>query len=239
MDYFWYIFFGLAPSIIWLLFFLLHDRHPESERMVLKIFLYGIVAAVVVVLADYAIKMIGNIDESSLISIGGFVFPWVFLSAVMVAPILEEIAKYLVVRLKVIRHSEFDEPVDAMIYMIVAALGLAAAENLLYLAAFDVDPLFFSAIRFIGATFLHALCSAIVGYYLALSFFNLKNRFKLICTGLLMAIVFHGLFNFFMIKFSGGSDLFGIALVLLLAGLAIFVIYGFEKVKKLKSVCKE
>jgi RsiW-degrading membrane proteinase PrsW (M82 family) len=137
--------------------------------------------------------------------------------------------------------------------MIIAALGLAAAENLLFLYLLEPDPLRFATMRFIGATILHALCSALVGYYIALSFFNLKNKLKLILKGLLMAILLHGLFNFSIIKISesiaeiNGQLIitdqqsfitFSFALIALLIGLAIFVIYGFKKVKKLKSVCK-
>ncbi len=45
MNYPIYIFFGLAPSFIWLLFFLRKDAHPESNPMILKIFFYGMLAA--------------------------------------------------------------------------------------------------------------------------------------------------------------------------------------------------
>jgi len=247
MLYFWYIFFGLAPSIIWLLIFLLQDRQPESKRMILKIFFYGMLAAVFVFLLGLIGTTSGLFDKLSNLTL----IPLVFLTAVIISPILEETAKYLVVRLKVISHSEFDEPVDAMIYMIVAALGLAAAENLLLLSPYlwgeviDPDPLWFAVMRFTGATFLHALASALVGYYLALSFFSLKSRVSLISFGLLMAVIAHGLFNFFMLKINEGViamdyQLFarsGISLIILLVSMTALVIYGFARVKKLKSVC--
>ncbi len=41
-----YVFFGLAPSIIWLLFFLRKDHHPESNSMVLRIFFWGMLATI-------------------------------------------------------------------------------------------------------------------------------------------------------------------------------------------------
>jgi RsiW-degrading membrane proteinase PrsW (M82 family) len=46
-------------------------------------------------------------------------------------PINREIFKYLVVRFKVIKNPAFDEPTDIMLYMIIAALGFAAVENIL------------------------------------------------------------------------------------------------------------
>ena len=265
MTYFWYIFFGLAPSIIWLLIFLIQDHHPESKRMILKIFFYGIIAAIFVVLIgigwgvifsqlfyllDNLLIIPANILEVSVLAA-------TILTTIAFSPVVEEIAKYLVVRWAVIRHPEFDEPIDAMIYMIVAALGLAAAENTLFLflnITGGFGPLGFAAIRFVGATILHALCSGLVGYYVAMSFFDLKNKARLIRKGLLMAIFLHGLFNFSIIMIGGGMKMldsqssvsngftliviFSIVLVSLLVGLAYFIINCFKKVKKLKSVCK-
>jgi len=250
MLYLWYIFFALAPSLIWLLFFLRKDAHPESNRMVLRVFFYGILSAVF-------LWLILKIERESLESLSLFIgIPWVVLGSVVAAPVLEETAKYLVVRLSVIHHWEFDEPVDAMLYMIIAALGFTATENLLYLI--DGGRLLFESfliilIRFVGPIFLHALVSGLVGYYLALSFFHLKKRARLICQGLIMAMILHGLFNLSIIGIEGSlremggqlmivnRPLFMISagvIIFLFIGLAIFVIYGFKKVKQLKSVCK-
>ena len=52
MSYFIYIIAGVLPSAIWLLFYLRKDRHPESKRMILKIFLYGMIAALPVILIE-------------------------------------------------------------------------------------------------------------------------------------------------------------------------------------------
>ena len=45
----------------------------------------------------------------------------------------EEVAKYLIIKIRILRDPEFDEPIDAMIYMIIAGLGFAALENILVL----------------------------------------------------------------------------------------------------------
>ena len=254
MPYFWYIFFGLAPSIIWLLLFLLNDKYPEPKKMILKVFFYGMLAAIIVVfLVALPYELIAaKIAESSLVeSPEAFLVLVSVIASIIIAPVSEELAKYLVVRLKIIAHSEFDEPVDAIIYMIVAALGFSATENLLYLSEYLLDqavtdpyPLTFAITRFTGATILHALCSGLVGYYIAMSFFNLKNRAKLILKGLLIAMALHGLFNFFMLRIQESIRLeqfsfaFFTAYIVLLVVMAVFLSQGFKKVKKLKSVCK-
>ena len=53
MLYFLYLVFGVLPSIIWLLFFLREDAHPESNRMILKVFFYGIIAAFIAVIFEF------------------------------------------------------------------------------------------------------------------------------------------------------------------------------------------
>jgi len=167
----------------------------------------------------------------------------------------EEILKYLVVRYRVLNDPEFDEPLDAMLYMIISALGFAGLENILILfsSPFDFFEMFFiSIVRFIGAVFLHTLCSGSFGYFLSLSFFEVKNRTKLFITGILIAVLSHGFFNFSITKIEesllikdslitignrGTLIFFTIFLMAILIGLAIFVFLGFNKLKKMKSIC--
>ncbi len=162
---------------------------------------------------------------------------------------VEEFLKYLVVKEKVLKNSEFDEPVDAMIYMIIAALGFAAAENILVLFSLspshilrDVFEAFtLSVIRFWGATFLHALCSGALGYFLALSIYNQKSpnfgkKNLLLIGGLSLATLLHGIYNFSIMELEG--KLAWLIPVIVLVSLAIFLTFAFQRLKKLKSVCK-
>ncbi len=234
MSYFFYIIFGLAPSIIWLLFYLRKDSHPESNRMILKIFFYGAVAAAVAAFLELAIfKGINRLNLAKILTL--------ILNTWLAVALVEEMLKYLVVKLNVLKDKEFDEPLDAMLYMIIAALGFAALENVLILW-FQETPFYlletfaFSIFRFVGATFLHALCAGTIGYFLALSFFESKKRVRLISLGLWIAILLHGTYNF-SIMYIRGNQRF-ILPVIILIGLALFVSWGFRKLKRLKSVCK-
>ena len=44
MDFLFLIILGLLPSFIWLVVFLRMDKEPESKRMILKIFLFGMLS---------------------------------------------------------------------------------------------------------------------------------------------------------------------------------------------------
>jgi len=230
MNYPLLIFFGLAPSIVWLLFYLGKDSLPESNRDILKVFYFGMIMAVPACLIE-----LGILREISLIPLDPFLIA--ILSFFVAVSSTEEIFKYLTVRMRVFLHHSFDEPVDAMIYMIVSALGFAAAENMLYLFSEQgvVDMFAASWVRFIGATFLHGLCSGTLGYFLALSFCCPEKRLKMVLTGFSTAILLHGLYDLFIMESEGIFQLAGPVVVL--AVLAALVFSGFEKLKKLKSVC--
>ncbi len=234
MIYIVYIFFALAPSIIWLLFFLRKDVHPESNRMILIIFFFGMLAAIPAALIEAGLfQVLLNLIKSSIL--------FSILSAFLIVALVEEIFKYLVVKFKVLSHPEFDEPIDAMLYMIIAALGFAATENLLILSPIPnisqfnfFETFTISSFRFIGATFLHALCSGFLGYFLALSFCRIK-KWKFFILGFSIIVLLHGLYNFSIMEVEGNLK-FAMPIIILI-GLAIFVSFALKKLLKLKSIC--
>lgn len=247
-NYFFIVMLSLIPGIIWLLFYLRKDVHPEPNLMIIKVFLYG--ALITVPVFFIQLGMTNFFPESSQRS-----DLIIFLYYIFVVGFTEEISKYLVIKNKVLKSSEVDEPTDIILYMIIAGLGFATLENIVYL--FDVefpDILFITAFRFLGPIFLHALCSGTIGYFLAKSFFDPKQKIKLLIYGFSLAILLHGIYNFSIIKIIGlvqSSDketiiinplLFGVFSFILLAiliGLAIFVSFGFKELRKLKSICKK
>ena len=248
MNYLLYILLGFFPSIIWLLFYLRKDAHPESKRMVLKIFIYGMLSGLLAGLIELEIY-------AGLFFFGGnflqrFPFLFFLVSQFVIIALVEELSKFLIVEEKVISNPEFDEPVDTILYMIIAALGFAALENILVLFLGEglipiQQAIMITSFRFVGATLLHALCSGTLGYFLALSFFEPKKRIRLIFEGITIAVLLHGLFNTSIMIVEGSlaeknyllltfSIIF---LIILLSGSAFFVSFGFKKLKKIKSVC--
>ncbi len=181
MPFLLLIAFAVLPSLLWLWFFLRRDPNPEPRWMIVKVFLLG---ALMVVPAAVAQSLAGLVWL-------GFIFALVFASFV------EEAAKYGAARWGAFGSPEFDEPVDAMIYMITAGLGFAAMENLLYLISPDIDTLSLvvgsSLMRFLTATFLHALASGLWGYFIALQIFYQKKGFAWL--GLVVATGLHAVYN--------------------------------------------
>jgi len=164
-----------------------------------------------------------------------------FLNIIIFAPLIEEYLKYAVVKSRVLKDPAFDEPLDAMLYLIISALGFAAVENLLniFLAPNLTLKLAVSQsiARFLSATFLHTLASGLLGYFLALSMLNIKKRKMYLLGGFLLAAVFHGLYNYFawLIDF---NNYFALLLALFLAALGALITWQFYRLKKTLSICK-
>jgi len=235
MSYPFLIIFALSPSLIWLLFYLRKDKHPESNSMVLKIFFYGMLSAIPAIFVE-----LGFFHELGKLNLSSYLAS--FLNVFIGVALTEELLKYSIVKIKVTNSSELDEPVDVMLYMIIAALGFAALENLLIFLSSETyflefgETLTLAIFRFISATFLHALTSGTLGYFMAVDFFKAKKRSIFLFLGFLIVTMLHGLYNFYIIIGEGYSKL--IVPTIIIIGLAIFVSQSFKKLKKMASVCK-
>ncbi|OGM98286.1 MAG: hypothetical protein A2915_04185 [Candidatus Yanofskybacteria bacterium RIFCSPLOWO2_01_FULL_41_34] len=223
------IILGLTPSLVWLYFFARKDCHPEPKNLLAQTFLMGIIISPIAILLQFSFAQLASvlmgISQASTQNTSYF-FLW--------AAAVEEVIKFYAVRMLILRNPEFDEPVDAMIYMITAGLGFAAMENILVMFRIFPDgaqaTLATWTLRFTGATLLHALSSGLLGYFLAMSWFFRDHRKKLIFIGLIMATIFHFTFNTFLSVFDNRVTglIYSTALLLLMAFLVSIL---FDKIK--------
>lgn len=222
------VFFGTLPSFFWLSFYLKKDSRPEPKWMVIKVFLFGMLITIPAILFEkIAFWGFNKLNiSSSLLTI---------LNIFLGISFIEEFLKFFVIKISVLNSPQFDEPVDAMIYMIIAALGFAAVENIL--VVFGLKPNYILGVlilRLLGATFLHSLSSAIIGFFLGLYYFKPERKKGLVLIGFLLAILLHGFYNFFIIN---SKDLLMILFpFFLLTASLIFVLFGFQRLKKLNPV---
>ena len=209
------IFLGAIPPIVWLFFFLTEDSiQSEPKRMVFKVFLTGILAALAAAAMELIVRGvvlipagIGNYSNVTLIT---FAF-------------IEELVKFMAVYVAVKGSKYFDEPVDCMVYMITGALGFAAIENTLFLRQLLVQQpsqnlLEISIVRSIGATLLHAIAGGFIGYYWA------KKR---LIVGLALAVGLHTIFNYAIFKL-GYSAVYATGILVIAS---FFIFYDFDIMK--------
>lgn len=191
---------GLLPSLIWLAFYIRRDLHPEPKYLISRTFLMGMILSPLAVGLQWVFVGLGQKIYPAIFSFDSLHF---FLWAAAV----EEVVKFLAIRFMVLNNPEFDEPMDAMIYMITASLGFAAIENMLILFRAAPDGLGGAlqlwALRSIGATPLHALAGALTGYFLALAWFYRGHQKKLIVLGIVLSSIFHFTFNVLIFSSEG------------------------------------
>ncbi len=212
---------GILPSFIWLWFWIREDANPEPRWLIFSTFLGGFLAVIAAIFAE---KYIADLAlESSL--------RYTLWASV------EEIFKFIAVAVIALNSDYNDEPIDAMIYCIVVALGFAALENTFFL----FQPIFGGEIaqsivtgnmRFIGATLVHIVSSASIGF--ALGFVFYKGYFaKIIATtiGLVTAITLHSAFNLSIINGTTSDTLKAFGWVW---GAVVILIILFEEIKVVK-----
>jgi len=213
---------GILPALLWLWFWLKEDNlHPEPRTLVAFSFLAGMIVVIVAVTAEKFVADLITITEYRYIA-------WAA---------IEEVAKFLAVALIAFRSASMDEPIDAMIYCITVALGFAALENALFifspLDAGDVTRSIVTGnMRFIGATLVHTVSSATIGFMIGLSFYKTKKTKALaLVFGLILSIVLHASFNLSIINETVTNTLkvFGWVWVAV-----VILIILFEEIKGIK-----
>ncbi len=215
---------GLLPGFAWLVFYLGEDPHPEPKRLIALTFVVGIAFGFFTIGIEEIFNGVAaqvGIQELSILSL-------------LALACIEELMKFAAAHFVIAKNPEFDEPVDAMIYMVVAALGFATLENIGAVANLSVTgsqgaliaTIFQTAsLRFIGATLLHSLTSAIVGYYWALGLAR-KQVKRYLIPGFIAATCIHAAFNYLVLNY---GDIAYAVIFLLVIG--FFVLNDFEKLK--------
>jgi hypothetical protein len=125
----------------------------------------------------------------------------IFFTAFIFVAVTEEALKYWVIKRKAYNHPAFNEYFDGIVYAVVASLGFATFENILYVMD---GGLYIGLIRAVLAVPAHALFGALMGYYIGLARFakHPGEEKLLLRKGILLAIIFHGLYDFLLFTLS-------------------------------------
>lgn len=214
---------GILPALVWLLFWLREDnKKPEPRGLIILAFVCGMIAVPLVIpFQKWAIN-----PDNQLLEF----FLWAT---------IEELFKLGAAYIAVLWRKEDDEPIDPLIYMMTVALGFAALENVLFvlqplLQDNIAQSLLTGDIRFVGANLLHTISSATIGIAIGLSFYKglFTKQLYLFC-GIILAILLHTAFNFFIIKEATSITL--ITLSIVWVAIVVLMLF-FEKIKKVYPI---
>ena len=182
---------AVIPALFLVRYFYKQDNlKKEPKGLIVKVFLLGIVSTIPIIIIEIILSEFNKLILADTIQFFAF-------KAFIVAGFSEEYLKFLVVRIYPYRKKYFDEVMDGIVYTIVAGLGFACLENIIYVINGGILT---AIIRAFTAIPLHALAAGIMGYYIGEGKFasdkKIRNRFFI--QGLIWAILIHGLYDFFL-----------------------------------------
>jgi RsiW-degrading membrane proteinase PrsW (M82 family) len=179
---------GIAPGLIWLAVFFLIFRKQTSDRpkTIFTVFLWGALITLPALLIEVASESIFGIQDNA--NVAAFIVASVFL----IAPI-EELLKFIILRRAIFNTEKFTRSHDGMLLGMALGLGFGTVENTLLALQSESPGLILT--RALTATLLHAVTAGIIGFYLGLAFHDKKKVGILSFQGILLASLFHGIYN--------------------------------------------
>ncbi|MDC0418932.1 PrsW family glutamic-type intramembrane protease [Pelagibacteraceae bacterium] len=178
----------IVPSFLILLYFFFSDKFKEPKSTVAIVFVLGILICLPAgILNNFMFENFGGQDNGKDLT-HSFLGPaWT-----------EEILKFLVLYAIVLRRSEFNEPMDGIVYGVVVSLGFATYENYDYVfrlaETWDIAPQQLAIWRSYSAVPMHGLNGCIMGFNFGIYAFTANKKFLVL--SLLIPFLLHGFYNF-------------------------------------------
>jgi RsiW-degrading membrane proteinase PrsW (M82 family) len=189
--------FTVIPPILILLFFTLTDKFKEPKTTIITVFFLGFLICLPAgILNQLSHDFFFTGTDYSENLTGSFLGPaWA-----------EELLKFSILYLIILKRDEFNEPMDGLVYGVVVSLGFATYENYTYVYEWastvakeeNYDFLKFSyhvaKARSYSAIPMHGLNGAVMGYYFGLYAFSGNKNY--LALSLILPYLFHGFYNF-------------------------------------------
>ena len=217
---------GILPALLWLWFWVKEDNlHPEPKRMIALTFIAGALSVIIALIIEKFIMDTLPGDQFETIRY-------------VLWATTEEVVKIIVVTIIALSSHEMDEPIDAMIYCITIALGFSALENALFVfsnftSGKLIEGVITGNLRFIGASLVHIISSASIGFMIGLSFYKgIFTKSIAVIIGVILAIALHTTFNLSIIRITTATDtlkVFG-----WVWGAIVILLILFEEIKVVK-----
>jgi len=203
---------AIGPAVLIIAYVYARDKYDHEPLGLLFIsFLLGCVSIIPAIILESILPNLGLGMGSSMISL--------LIYTTFVVGFSEEFSKFFFLRIYAFRKKAFNEPFDGIMYCMMIGMGFATFENLLYIFGQDTYELSLqiAKIRAITAVPAHASFAVLMGYYVGKAKFSKNNRSQLILKGLMAAIIFHSLYDFFLMQQSYEGLAIGALVALALA----------------------
>jgi protease PrsW len=185
---------SIAPGIAICIFIYLKDKYNrEPVGLLLASFILGMISTIPALVLQV-------INGSSPESLAGKSIQEMAVFAYLVVALSEEGSKYFMIRIFGYRRKAFDEPFDGIVYAVMTGMGFATLENIGYVLQNGFST---GILRMFLSVPAHATFAVLMGYYMGLAKFDAARRKKYLLLAILLPVIFHGTFDFFL--FAGNT----------------------------------
>lgn len=185
---------AIAPGIAICIFIYLKDKYnKEPLGSLIASFILGILSTIpAIIIQIFLTKPVESWLGEGLVYTLIFSFGIVALS--------EEGSKLFVLKLVPYRRKHFDDPFDGIVYAVMVGMGFATLENIGYVMQHGIAT---GILRMFLSVPAHGTFAVLMGYHLGLAKFDPDNRKKHLNLSLLLPVLFHGSFDFFLFLGNG------------------------------------
>ncbi len=180
---------AIAPALVIIMYIYIKDKHEkEPKRLLVYNFLLGAIVSIIVTTILYFLfaKFFPPFLEKSVLD--------QFIKAFLMVGLIEEFSKYIIVRYYAQPKEAFNEPFDGIVYAVMVSMGFAVTENIFYVFEYGMSTALTRAFTAVPA---HATFGVLMGYFMGKAKFS-QHKKMLNLLGLLLAILFHGTYDFFL-----------------------------------------
>lgn len=221
------VFAAVLPVVVLCFFVYIRDPNKEPLSLLLKIFFLGVLIALPVVVVELALDKIFPIDATQTSS-----FIHLLFNVFMGVALVEEVFKWLVVKVFGYNNKEFDEIYDIIVYSVFSSLGFACIENILYVLSNGLSTAITRAIFSIPG---HMCFGVIMGYFFSKAKISSLNdmamRSRNLAFSLLVPSLMHALYDALLFDGQVWSILVFLLLDLMMVIVCICVVISISKVQ--------
>ena len=215
---------AILPPVLIAYYVYLQDKfEKEPKGLIIKSFLFGCISVIPILILEI-------IFNENLFS---NLFVYMFCGIALI----EEGMKYFFLKNFLFTNSEFNEPMDGIVYAVMVSLGFATVENVLYVIGDQSNGTLVAIARMFSAIPLHAACGVIMGYFVGLAKFKKDNYNSLLLKGVLLATLVHAVYNYFL--FLGQGQILSFVALFIAIHFSIKAIKIHQKDSQIKNSTDE
>ena len=147
---------AIIPGLLIIIYVYKKDKvEKEPIGLIIKLIIFGAISCI-------AAGFIETVESDFLPSYPKGTLEYALINAFAMAALVEEIVKYLALKIGSWKNPSFNYRFDGVVYGVSAAVGFALFENIMYVSSYGLST---AIVRAFTAVPLHAFCGVFMGVF--------------------------------------------------------------------------